>query len=167
MNQKIENLISVLQQSLAIYGEMLPLMADERKAALEGDVETINRQSVEKESLISKLKALEKDRVLVLKELSTQLHCPQANLTMGYLVGRVEPGYRAQLDGIHSALHALLLKISEFNKENQMYINHILKVVKNGLRFFDRASVSPSVYLACGNIDGVQRSHGLILSNTV
>ena len=166
MNTKLEKLISILEQIHAVYAAMLPLLKQEKKAALAGDAEKLNRQTVEKETLVNRLTDLENARAALVVALAEELHCSPEDLTTGYLAGRAGPSLGTRLDAVHAALRTLLFKVREINAENQAGINHVLKLVKSGLGFFEHITNGLPVYGASGGIDDSSARHGLVLSNT-
>jgi flagellar biosynthesis/type III secretory pathway chaperone len=167
MDQQVEHLIHVLQQCEELYKRMLPIIEQEKMAAMEPNPSSLTAINDKKASLLAQLKILDRQRGLLLGQIARRWHLSPEQLTLTRLAEKARPSYRTQLSTLNSALQHIIEKVQYANDESRLMIAHCLSLVKSTMAFFNQWTDSSAVYGSTGNITSYGQGHGRLLSNSV
>lgn len=167
MDRLVGNLIQLLLQCEELYTRMLPVIEQEKQAALEIHPEHLHQLNTDKENLVTRLKALDQQRDRLLEQMAQLLPPSRECLTLSTLIHHVSPDHGAQLASLKISLAELFARIRRANDESRLLVAHCLTLVNNTLNFFSHWTRPMAVYGASGNIYGNAQGQGRFLSNTV
>jgi flagellar biosynthesis/type III secretory pathway chaperone len=166
MQALIEQLISELEYAISQYSCLLPLLATERKAALEWNVQALVEATTEKQVVLARLSYSDRKRSRLLSQIADQLHLPERQLTLRLLAEKVRSPLGTRLSSLHAGLKNLLEKIRRSNDENRLTVEHCLGLVQNSLAFWQYWTGPPKVYGVSGVINHGNGT-GRVLSGAV
>jgi flagellar biosynthesis/type III secretory pathway chaperone len=164
MEQQIEQLVVVLEETKQLYEQMLTLVQDEKAAATASDFDRFSMISAEKETLVARLDRAETRRNTLLQALAETFDIPLQQLNVSTLTARIEMPYRVKLKETASALDRLLSKVRTANRECCMIIEHCRGLVAKSLGFFQHWMQLSAVYGQTGAISAGNRNGGRIVS---
>jgi flagellar biosynthesis/type III secretory pathway chaperone len=167
MEQQLDQLITMLEQTRGLYERMLTTVHEEMAAATASDFQKFSRASAEKENLVSQLKQLEQRRNRILRQVAESFGISLEQLNISALVARIDTPHRHQLSELASSLEALIARVRDANRECCMIIEHCLGLVKRSLGYFQHWMQLSAVYGQTGSICSDHRSGGRLVSDTV
>lgn len=166
MAEIIEQLIEVLGQTERAYRQLLPIIEQEKQAAVGSQVEKLTSLGDEKKTVMARLANLDRRRSALLRQISKQFNIPAAELTISSLADRIMGPQADRLQSLSTSLGELVQKIRIVNEENRQVVQHCLKLIQSALGFLNRWMGPPGVYGASGRMND-RTGNGKILSNAV
>jgi len=166
MVDMIEQLIEVLEQSEEDYRQLLPIIQQEKEAALCSQVHKFTSVAIEKKILLAQLATQDRRRTALLHQISKHFNIPAPQLTISTLAVKVGEPQAARLKRLSASLGELVHKIRFISEENRQIIQHCLKLVQGALGFLHHWIGASAVYGASGRMDDNTGS-GKLLSGTV
>ena len=167
MEQKLDQLITVLEQTMGLYERMLSAIGEELAAATASDFERFRQAGTEKESLVFQLKKTEQCRDDLLRTIAGTLGIPFQKINISTLVSKIDSPRARHLSELGSALQDLITRVREANRETCMMVSHCLMLVKRSIGFFQHWTRLSTVYGQSGNICSDRRGGGRLVSDTV
>jgi flagellar biosynthesis/type III secretory pathway chaperone len=167
MDRFIEQLIAVLQQTETLYERMLPLIEQEKEAALGPDATRLTGINAEKQSLIAQLAQLEKQRTRLSQGIAEALRLPLEKVNLTALAANVTAPYDRQLRQLHDRLRGVVEKVRQANEQCRVLIEYCLRLVQKRLGFFQYWMGRVDVYGASGSLNNGPGGGGRLLSGTV
>lgn len=154
MEQWVEQLIAVLEQTMAAYGQLPGIIRAEHDAAIRADLEAITASGEKKQALVAHIQKLEQRRAGVMHRLAGMLGLPPDRMRLSVLAEQVEAGRQERLQQLQTELQPLLAAVDNANRECRGMIDHCLRLVKNNLGFFQHWSGAADVYGQSGSMCG-------------
>lgn len=162
MSATIEQLIKVLEESEKVYRQLLPVFDREKKAAFSSDPDTFSAVVEEKQELLARLRLIDRNRQIILSQVSSEWNIPVNELRLSTMADRVEGLQHSQIHRLRSSLRELTNKVKHRNEENRRLIQHCLDLVQGTLGFFQHWVLPKDVYGASGHMNMHQRNGSLI-----
>ena len=111
MSDTVEPLIEVLEKSESIYQQLLPVFQQEKRATLSSEPDTFSAIVVEKEALLAQLRQLDRQRHLILHQISAVWNIPVNDLRLSTVADKLEGSQSAQIRDLRRSLKGLVQKI--------------------------------------------------------
>ncbi|MGD9249234.1 MAG: flagellar protein FlgN [Desulfobacteraceae bacterium] len=166
MPDKIEPLIEVLEKSESIYQQLLPVFQQEKKATLSSQPDRFSAIVEEKEALLAQLRQLDRQRHLILHQISKVWNIPVNDLRLSTVADKIEGPQSARIRDLRMSLKGLIQKIKRSNEENRLLIQHCLDIVQGTLGFFHQMVIPKDVYGASGRMS-LHNGNGKLVSGAV
>jgi Mg2+ and Co2+ transporter CorA len=164
MEHVIASVIEILRQTEATYKRLLALIEMEKSAVLASDIDQLTAAGAEKQVVISQLTGLEQQRQWQLQLLGKALRLPCETLNLSDLSARIDAPYKEQLRDLQQRLNRVVERANHANNECRMLVRHCLRLVQNALGFFQHWMDTANVYGASGDMSGMGRSGGRLVS---
>ncbi len=152
MSNTVEPLIEVLEKSESIYQQLLPVFQQEKRATLSSEPDRFSAIVEEKEALLAQLRQLDRQRHLILHQISAVWNIPVNDLRLSTVADKLEGSQSAQIQELRLSLNELVKKIKRSNEENRLLIQHCLDIVQGTLGFFHQMVMPKDVYGASGRM---------------
>ena len=152
MSDTVEPLIEVLEKSESIYQQLLPVFQQEKRATLSSEPDRFSAIVEEKEALLAQLRQLDRQRHLILHQISAVWNIPVNDLRLSTVADKLEGSQSAQIRELRLSLNELVKKIKRSNEENRLLIQHCLDIVQGTLGFFHQMVMPKDVYGASGRM---------------
>ncbi|MCJ8501280.1 flagellar protein FlgN [Desulfatitalea alkaliphila] len=148
----MEQLIEVLEQTMASYGQLPGIIRAEHDAAIRADLGAITASGEQKQAVVAHIQKLEQRRAGVMHRLAGMLGLPPDQMRLSVLTERVETGQQERLQQLQNELQPLIEDVAKANRECRGVIDHCLRLVKSNLGFFQHWSGTTDVYGQSGNM---------------
>jgi flagellar biosynthesis/type III secretory pathway chaperone len=166
MTVMFDQIIQILEQSEAIFQELVPVFDRERQAALASNARRLAEVTVEKEELLGRLSKLEQKRINLINLMADNLKLSPADLNLTELAARADTHQATRIINLRDALSRSVKTIKRVNIENRILLQHCLELARGAISFFQHWMTPASVYGASGRIDNGHRN-GKLLSGTI
>ena len=167
MDRLIEQLLAVLKQTESLYEQVLPIIENEKEAALAPDAQRLMALNGEKQTLIAQLARLEQERTALVRRLGAALRLPPDKQTLTGLAAVVDGPHDLQLSQLHDRLKKVVENVRRSNEQCQTLIQYCLRLVQSRLGFFQHWLGQVDVYGASGNLNNGAGRGGRLLSGTI
>ena len=165
MKVKIDQIIATLDQSEKVYESLLPVIFRERKAALGSNLRKMADASLEKETLLAQLSALEKQRLRLVNQLAVHMDIPAAGLNLSAIAEIADGDQGRQIRRLRESFGKLVRTVKLENEQNRVLIQHCLTLTQGAIGFFQHWMIPASVYGASGRISSGQNNGNLLTGN--
>jgi flagellar biosynthesis/type III secretory pathway chaperone len=166
MQTIIEELIAALEQTASQYNSLLPILLEEKKAALSWNLQALIEATTEKQVILARIAYMDRNRSRLLNQLAAKLHLRERRLTLNQLAKNIRGPLGKRLSSLHAGLNDLMEKIRRSNEENRLTVEHCLTLVHNSLAFWQHWAGPVKVYGNSGIVrNGYNR--GCVLSGSV
>jgi flagellar biosynthesis/type III secretory pathway chaperone len=166
MEQLINSLLLLLDDTVRLYQSLLTLYHEERQSLLAFDLEGINTNAKKKENLILKIKILEEQRQRTIDDIAALLTLDAADLSISRLAEKVDIRQAYKLSALGDELSATLNTIQEVHQSNRSLIIHSQGLVTNSLAYLGNQMTPDPVYYQNGSL-AVQDQSGRLLTRTI
>ena len=166
MSDTVEPLIEVLEKSESIYQQLLPVFQKEKRATLSSEPGRFSAIVEEKEALLAQLRQLDRQRHLILHQISAVWNIPVNDLRLSTVADKLEGSQSAQIRELRRSLKGLVQKIKRSNEENRLLIKHCLDIVQGTLGFFHQMVMPKDVYGASGRVS-LYNGNGKLVSGAI
>ncbi len=166
MERLLEQLIDVLHQTISVYQGLLPVIQNEKAAAIASRFEELIAFTAEKEELLARLKPVEKRREQLLDQIGQLLPSLQKPLTLTQLAAHARQPYDQRLRDVQKALTRVVESVQHANTESCMIFTHCQKWARNTMGFFEHWMKAADLYGATGNLCN-RRGSGRLVSGNV
>jgi flagellar biosynthesis/type III secretory pathway chaperone len=145
----------VLQQTEALYQQLLTLIDQEKQAAAGIEVQHLTSVSNEKQAVLAQLKLLDQQLARIMQQVANDRSISRDKLNLSLIAGSAGPPLDDQIRSLNKRLKTLTVQVQRANEECRQLIQHCLRLVHNKLGFFHHWSgAAADVYAASGNIRG-------------
>lgn len=131
-----ERLLAILQQQLAVYEKIKPLLLEQQKALRDNEIETVQTVVAEQGALLKHVHDLEKKRLQALAELARDLACQEEELTLEQIAKLLPEKYQEFYQQIKLSLSENLQEVKQINQTNEelvqmslTYLNYSLSLM--------------------------------------
>lgn len=152
MEPLFEDLVTLLQKEVGLYGRLLDLMTQERSAVLSKDMDLLRDNTEDKTSLLLKIRDVEGERQTMVQDLAESLGRSATGLRLRDLSRAAQEPYASQLEACRTHLSGLAKSISEAGARNVKLINHSLDLVRNSFSFLRQLTSPDTVYQHTGRM---------------
>ena len=122
MRLLLTDLCELLTEQKSTLERMLDLSLEERKVIISDDAERLEEIVRLELKELSKLNAIEKKRMALLKSISVEFGLPVHELNISSIAGHAEPDEREAIKRLQTELTALLKQHTDLNIENRELI---------------------------------------------
>ena len=154
MNVILDQLLRVLSNETELYRSMLKVIGKEEDAVIRSALDPLNEAGIEKENILKELRSVEKQRSLLVREVSEALGCPYQDLTLSKISKMVDEPYASRLKKVSSDLSTLLVTLKDANQRNQRLVEHSLELLRGSFNLLSELMASNTVYYRTGSIRG-------------
>ena len=162
----LENLLSLIKEEACLYESFQGVLHEERGGIIAADMKGLSETSQLKEALMLKIRRLEEQRIIVIKNLAGILEVPCRGLTLSGLVQHVQEPYVARLKVSREALLVLTGRIRRMNRFNQSLLRHALELIAGSYAFLSHLAAPAAVYHSSGRMQ-MRGQGGRIISNNI
>ena len=166
MDVLFEKLIGLLESQTGLYSSLLTVLQAEKAAALNSDLEPLNRAVKEKENVLLEIRILEEQRLNMLNQVAGFIGKPTRQLTLKRLAQQLPDPYAEQVRTCRSNLISLTQSIQELNNSNRKLFRRSLELVKGSINLLGSLRSPAPVYCQAGKL-GTATSSGRVLSGSV
>lgn len=148
-------LIEILVLEIPLYKELLSLLQDEKRLLSTRTRDELYQLSGKIESLVFKVKAVERARDHAVLLLASSLDIDTsgaADITLTKLLKHVKEPEHSELKSLQALLLALVSSIEELNRENSVIIGRSIENIKTAFDFIREFS-SLQLYKSNGVVD--------------
>ncbi len=138
MENKLEDLIQILNRILGSHRQLLEAVRREREVLISMEMPRIQAMTHFKEGLVVEVQGLESERLKLMAGLAVELKMPEKELSLQQIILAVEPRFSHLASKLRTALNALTLiiqRIQEQNQSNEALIqntlNHLRQMNQN------------------------------------
>ena len=122
MRPSLANLCDLLNEQKGVLGAMLELSQEERRVIISGEAELLEDIVRREFKELSKLNAIEKKRMALHGELSSEFGVSAQELNVSMIAQFAEPDERDIIKNLQNELTALLKQHADLNMENRELI---------------------------------------------
>ncbi|MBI4715673.1 MAG: flagellar protein FlgN [Nitrospirae bacterium] len=158
----MENLVSVLQNEVHLYRDLLDLLQREKRCMMDLALDNIHECNNLKETLILKLRVLEESRIELIQDIASASGLENP-VTLGRIIEVAPPIYGKPLESCRSNLVSLLSSVREVVQINAVLAERSIHYTRDSLSFLNRLTHTMPVYLSSGQM-GTRPGHGRLVS---
>lgn len=129
----IQKLLTTLEELAKHYGQLLDVVRKERDLLLTADLEALALNNEEKEILIGKTKLADQLRLKVAAEAARAVGADAANPRLLEIAAKAQGPEADRLRGLHGALETLIARVSEINRDNEIYARKALDTLNGAM----------------------------------
>jgi len=164
MQAHFGKVVDLLRTEVALCGDVLQAMERERAAMLHAQLEPIGAIAAEKEMLIQRVQAVERQRQEWVGRLAEELGCEADELTLSRLAHAAPPAFAEALYGCRSELCDLLERLRMENRRNAMLSRHAAELLRSFYRVIKGCAANGEIYRPGGRMQAA-RLNGKFLSH--
>ena len=143
-------LLAALEEMTQLQQQLLSVLQREKSLVIEGDLDLLLSCLAEKESVLSRLDRLERERQEIMGPLAESLNRDASSLSLRQLIAFVREPYASRLASCHQRLEALSGSIAELNRINGLLIEKTLGQISSLLGLLRHLSLASPIYQATG-----------------
>jgi flagellar biosynthesis/type III secretory pathway chaperone len=151
MNEKIIELLTILDDEAACYRDMQRVLADEEASVSLVDKVHFDRVRTQKETLVGKLQQFEVIRKGLVEQLAKAYRVNDPMVTVSQLSRVLPAPYREKLISRATQLRSLITEVRLSNQHNQQLIHQNLDLIRGSLELLTHLIYDNSVYLKPGS----------------
>jgi flagellar biosynthesis/type III secretory pathway chaperone len=165
MHSDYREVMDHLETETTIYSDLLLTIERERKVMLGAQLDPLERVTAEKETLLQRLQAVERQRQESVERLAEKLSCAADELTLEHLARAAPPPLAVALSDRRKVLSGLLERLRMENQRNATLARHAAGLLRSIFRVIrDSAGHNEAVYLAGGRMR-TARLNGALFSH--
>lgn len=159
----VDNLLSILHQEIALYQGLSGLLHEERRVMAELSLEGLYLSNNQKETLLLRLKVLERARLELIDKIAPLIGLSQGEMTISGLIDRINDPQKSGLLSCYARLSSLVESIEEINHINGLLIEKSLSYIKGSISFLNSLISPLPLYMPTGLMKEEEKG-GKILS---
>ncbi len=130
----IGDLIEVFEKQILLYDDLLAISNEKKHVIIKNDMETLTTMNTVENSIISKINRLEKQRLVIIKDICDVLSLNVNNFTLSELANslNIEEDKQAVLE-IRDKLNKIILELNTVNELNKTLIESSLEYINFSL----------------------------------
>jgi len=128
MEKKLRSLLDILGKEVNLYERLLRFCQKEREVIIKGDLKTLEKITKGQEDLFLELRAWEKARQILMKDLRKALSL-SGEVTLSQIMKRVNKPSASQLKNLQKRIVSLMRKVDQANKTNISLITYSIKFI--------------------------------------
>jgi len=167
MDQHIEHLIKLLEQTEFLYRSLLPIIEEEQTAAIKSDIDRLTAASCEKQSIIDQTKRLDEQLKVLARQVAAHYQVPAQGITLTVLAAVIESPYAEKLRLLNDKLKDVVHKVQASNEQCSSLMRHCSRLVQSTLGYFQHWMSGSDVYGSTGNMRNNSNVGRHFMSGTV
>ncbi len=152
MDQKINQLLRVLEQESELYRSILTVIDKECNAAVRSELNALIKAGEEKDSILVKLRLVEEQRIRLVIEMAKALGYPPRDFTISMISQLVGEPFAGWLCQAGTDLKTVLNAVKNANHRNKQLFDHSLDLLRGSFNLLSELTRSDMVYHRTGNI---------------
>lgn len=141
-----QKLLISLEEMTKLYRSLLDVVRKEKDFLIAADIEKLNENNKNKETLIYKIRALDASRERLAKEVGKDLGLPMPNPRLMEIAQKVSSAEAEKLRNVHATLEIIVKRVSDLNKENEQYTQSALKNLNGAMNEIKETLSGKHVY---------------------
>lgn len=154
MHARLSDLVDLLHSEAALYRELLQAMDRERAAMIRSRFDELGPVAAEKQTLIGRLHAVEKQRSELIGRLADDFGCTSAELTLSRLARAAPSPHGEALWRCRNDLSDLLKHLREENRRSEVLCRHSGELLRASYGVVKGLTANGSVYHRGGRMQG-------------
>ncbi|MCB0349383.1 MAG: flagellar protein FlgN [Bdellovibrionales bacterium] len=160
MNDKVQLLLSILQQEFKIYNDLFFLMDEEYTFLVDGNVLELQKATQAKEAYLRAIVVLEENREQVCGELAKAHNLTERPVRLMQLAEKLDEASAKTLKTWKHTFDDLLKRLQDKNEVNQLMANNALVTVENTIGAVKESLQTTNMYQKKGQVKkGEQVEH--------
>lgn len=163
-NTSYFKLIQTLEEMVSCYRQLLEVVKQEKIFLIEVQILNLDQSNSDKEILLGKIKVLDQAREKQARILALELKVDPREARLLELAKKSkEAGHATQLRQLHTTLVFLIERVSEMNRENEIYVQSALSTVRISMGDIKETLGGQKTYARKGQMqEGPNRSGNLV-----
>ena len=161
-----DSFLDLLDGEAALYRALLSVLQEEKKAIIGANLGELGKTGKKKEKLLLKIRIIEEQRHVMIKDLAESLRCPPHDITITKLADFVEAPYAVRFKRLCSDLLPLAKTVRDINDGNKALLRHSVELVKSSFAFLNNLITANAVYHSSGRMQQTNQS-GKVLRGSV
>lgn len=163
-NTSYFRLIHTLEEMVSCYQQLLEVVKQEKIFLIEVQITSLDQNNADKEVVLSKIKVLDQAREKQARVLALELKVDPREARLLELARKSkEEGHAEKLRQLHNNLVFLIERVSELNKENEIYVQNALSTVRISMGDIKETLGGQKTYARKGQMqEGPNRSGNLV-----
>jgi hypothetical protein len=161
-----DDFLNLLDGEAALYRGLLSVLQEEKKAIIGANLDELGKTGKKKEKLLLKIRKIEEQRHVMIKDLAESLRCSPHDITITKLADFVEAPYAVQFKRLCSDLLPLAKTVRDINDGNKALLRHSVELVRSSFAFLNNLITTNTVYHSSGRMQQTNQS-GKVLRGSV
>ena len=161
-----DDFLNLLDGEATLYRALLSLLEKEKIAIISSNLVELGKTGKEKEKLLLKIRTMEEQRQVIIKDLAESLGCSPHDLTITKLAEFVEAPYSVRFKRLCSDLLPLAKTIRDVNNGNKALLRHSVELVRSSFAFLNSLIAANAVYHRSGRMQQYHQS-GKVLRGSI
>ena len=161
-----DDFLNLLDGEAALYRALLSVLEEEKNAIIDTNLGELGEIGKKKEKLLLKIRTMEEQRQIMIKNLAQSLRCSHHDLTITKLAELAETPYSVRFKRLCSDLLPLAKTIRDVNDGNKALLRHSVALVRSSFAFLNNLITADAVYHRSGRMQQNDQS-GKVLSGSV
>jgi len=161
-----DNLLDQLDGEAALYRVLLSVLQGEKDAIIGSNLGELGKIGKEKEELLLKIRIIEEQRQVMIKDVAKSLGSSPHDLTVTKLAELVEKPYSDRFKSLCADLLPLAKTIRDVNDGNKALIRHSVELIRSSFAFLNNLIAADAVYYRSGRMQQNDQS-GKVLCGSV
>jgi len=166
MDTKLQHLIDVLEEQMALMVSMARCLAAERDAVIQGDRKALDREVARKEQLVQQIKDTETRRQRRVDEVSASFKIADQVVTLDVLAAAAPAAWSRRLATCRDDLRRTIGQVREANQANQTLVAQSLSLVQGSLKMLGEIPTDKGTYGERGQVSNPAQA-GRLLKGSV
>ena len=162
MVRRIREMTGLLRAVAGLYEELLAVMGRERQALIRFQTSEVAVAASEKEKLLRRMEALEKQRVTLVDTLAQDLVVPAAALSLEFLAQRSPYAVSGELRRCREVLGKLVGRLREENRRSNALCCNAVELLQGAYRLLQGFMVNVPVYHCGGGFHAARLSGKMV-----
>jgi len=162
MVRRMRELAGLLRAVAGLYEELLAVMGRERQALIRFQTAKVAVAASEKEKLLRRMEALEKQRVTLVDTLARDLKVPAAALTLEFLAQHAPEPLSGELRRCRELLGRLVGRLREENRRSNALCCNAVELLQGAYRLLQGFMVNVPVYHCGGGFHAARLSGKMV-----
>jgi flagellar biosynthesis/type III secretory pathway chaperone len=162
MDRRMRELMGLLRAEAGLYEDLLTVMGRERQALIRFQPVEAAAAAAEKEKLLRRMEALEKQRVTRVEVLARDLGIPAPALTLEFLAQRSPEPLSGELRRCREVLGRLVGRLREENRRSNALCCNAVELLQGAYRLLQGFMVNVPVYHCRGGFHTARLSGEMV-----
>jgi flagellar biosynthesis/type III secretory pathway chaperone len=162
MVRRMREMTGLLRAVAGLYEDLLAVMGRERQALIRFQAAEVAVAASEKEKLLRRMEALEKQRVTRVEVLARDLGIPAPALTLEFLAQRSPEPLSGELRRCREVLGRLIGRVREENRRSNALCRNAVELLQGAYRLLQGFMVNVPVYHCGGGFHAARLSGKMV-----
>jgi len=158
----VDSLIQVLEEQIKVYRQLLEVVRKEKDILVSANLDDLNENNRNKETLLIKVRALESDRLGLAGEVYANMSLPGETPRLLEIARHLPDEAGNKLRSIHSVLELLLKRVQEYNRQNEQLVQSALNNITGAMNAIKGTLADKPTYQKKGEVEGHTSSGQLV-----